>query len=509
MAARLATWLADARPQPPPASFDEAAANYPARRRVGRPRPSPALARATATRCGRDLPAGAGPVVARRRAENERSPSSWPPGPPRRPTAQPGAAAARQSRGCRREVLAPLGADDARCCSWSSTAAGWRRSSSWRPSSVRPGFREVARTGANLGAGRRLTGIAALPTVTEVSRASLIAGRLDRGNQDHERRAFAANPSWSWAAPPPPSSTRTGCSARRDHRCAPRSTPALGGGGTAAWWAWSSTPSTTSSSGELHRRAQARRTSMPSSPCCDAARTQGRAVVMSADHGHVLAQPDDGGTGTFQGGGDGGERWRTADRRAGDRRGAAAGRPGPARRRAGVLAPWRRRLPLRRQGRRLPRRRHPRGGARSRVAGLRARRHRPAARLGARRSQRAPLLVGPAARRHDRRRRRRRTRAGKRQAGRPHEGQGADCSTWPPCGEPATRDAAGARAGVARAVLASECTRCRRAPGRAQLPDDGCAACWRPGRPGRRQLVRRPGGGHGMPLAGSPASWPC
>src|SRR5262249_48844339 len=53
------------------------------------------------------------------------------------------------------------------------------------------GFRELAR-GAFA---RRTVGIAALPRVTEVSRASLLAGTLDTGGQDHERRRFASNPS--------------------------------------------------------------------------------------------------------------------------------------------------------------------------------------------------------------------------------------------------------------------------------------------------------------------------
>src|SRR5207248_2215840 len=72
----------------------------------------------------------------------------------------------------------------------------------------------------------------------------------------------------------------------------------------------------------------------------DVARTHGRTVVISADHGHVLAQPDDGGTGAFQGGGTGGERWRVADRAPGENEVVLRGERVLLGGEAGVLAPF-------------------------------------------------------------------------------------------------------------------------------------------------------------------------
>jgi hypothetical protein len=75
-------------------------------------------------------------------------------------------------------------------------------------------------------------------------------------------------------------------------------------------------------------------------PLLEAARNSGRVVIVSADHGHVLAQPDDGGSGVFSGGGDGGERWREADRSAADGEVLLRGERVLLGGAAGILAPW-------------------------------------------------------------------------------------------------------------------------------------------------------------------------
>ena len=67
------------------------------------------------------------------------------------------------------------------------------------------------------------------------------------------------------------------------------------------------------------------------------------------DHGHVRAQPADGGAGNFQGGGDGGERWRNADRPAGDTEVVLRGPRVLVGGDGGVLAPWDYDFPLRRE----------------------------------------------------------------------------------------------------------------------------------------------------------------
>lgn len=204
------------------------------------------------------------------------------------------------------------------------------------------GFREIGLSAA-AGAdqlGRRLAGVAALPTVTEVSRASLLAGKIDQGNQDHERRYFEVIGSI----------TKQGRAPALFHQ-ARLAGPA--GGSLAAEVSRALDPERGPSvvgavintiDDQLKRGTFAETLRLEDLhtlvPLLEAARTYGRAVVISADHGHVLAQPEDGGTGTFEGGGSGGERWRAADRPAGDTevllRGSRVKLGGDA----GVLAPW-------------------------------------------------------------------------------------------------------------------------------------------------------------------------
>lgn len=204
------------------------------------------------------------------------------------------------------------------------------------------GFREIGLSAAAASdqLGRRLAGVAALPTVTEVSRASLLAGRIDQGNQDHERRSFEAIRSL----------TRHGRPAALFHQ-ARLAGPA--GGSLAPEVSAALDPERGPSvvgavintiDDQLKRGTFAETLRLEDLhtlvPLLEAARTYGWAVIISADHGHVLAQPDDGGAGTFERGGSGGERWRVADRPAGATEVVLRGPRVKLGGEAGVLAPW-------------------------------------------------------------------------------------------------------------------------------------------------------------------------
>ncbi len=203
------------------------------------------------------------------------------------------------------------------------------------------GFREIA-PAATSGDGtlaRRLTGIAALPTVTEVSRASLLAGTLDRGNQDHERRAFARITVLARDGQAPQLFHHQHLAGAAGQSLAADVTRALGPDGPGVVGVVINTIDDQLKRGtftdELRLQDLHAFVSL-----LEAARTYGRAVVLSADHGHVLAQPDDGGTGAFAGGGEGGERWRAADRPPAETEVLLTGPRVLLGGDAGVLAPW-------------------------------------------------------------------------------------------------------------------------------------------------------------------------
>jgi hypothetical protein len=211
------------------------------------------------------------------------------------------------------------------------------------PQFSQAGFREIVFAGSGGNGGgpeRRLTAIAALPTVTEVSRASLIAGHLTQGNQDQERKDFADN-----------------AAIRRDGQAAvffhqnrllgaagaslsPEVYKALGPNGPAVVGVVINTIDDQLRKGTFAEELRLSDLHALVS-LLDAARNQGRVVVVSADHGHVLAQPPDGGSGTFGGqGGDGGERWREADRAPKDTEVLLDGDRVLLGGSNGILAPW-------------------------------------------------------------------------------------------------------------------------------------------------------------------------
>ena len=188
-----------------------------------------------------------------------------------------------------------------------------------------PTFTEIV--GAVEGGGwspwRRPTGsessqvaVAALPTVTEVSRTSLLAGRLRSGDDGSERRAFAAHAGLLTV-------TGSGPAPRLFHKRDLR----VGGLDTLP-------------AGLLDAVADERcrvvgvvvnniderlkdvaqpgdgwelRDLDPLRLLLDEARRAGRAVVLTADHGHVLDRDAE-----VRAGGGGGERWRPAEPPAGD-----------------------------------------------------------------------------------------------------------------------------------------------------------------------------------------------
>lgn len=203
------------------------------------------------------------------------------------------------------------------------------------PQLVPAGFRELGRS-VGQASPVRVAGIAALPTVTNVSRASLIAGTLTTGTRDVETKGFVAHPKLGGSAACFHQSELLGAAGAA---LAPDVQAALGPEGPRFVCVVVNTIDDELRKGtfteELRLGDLAAVTSV-----LEAARNAGRAVVISADHGHVLAQPDDGGTGTFQGGGSGGERWREADRDPNETevqlRGPRVLRGGEA----GVLAPW-------------------------------------------------------------------------------------------------------------------------------------------------------------------------
>jgi len=346
MAARLTTWLASSPMNPDDGgdpSFEGASTRYAegsawvdrARRRLWHGDADPAIG-ATYRRV---LDA----VVARRREENRcfaRRLAAW--------TTTPSAPGTRERAGVvavedvAAEVLAPLGSvtpllfvvlDGCGLASFVELA----------PQLSEAGYREVTRTptggAGTTGMGRRLTGVAALPTVTEVSRASLIAGHLDRGNQDHERRAFTGNTALRLEGRAAAFFHQNRLLGAAGSTLAIEVETALGPGGPPVVGVVINTIDDQLKRGtfgdelrlvDLHALV----------PLLDAARDHGRTVVISADHGHVLAQPEDGGTGAFQGGGTGGERWRVTDRPPNDNEVVLRGERVLLGGDAGVLAPW-------------------------------------------------------------------------------------------------------------------------------------------------------------------------
>jgi hypothetical protein len=335
MAARLSTWLGYVPTSNPASSFEDAAIQFAvagswidrARRRLWRgdsDEASGAIYR-------RVIDA----VVARRQVENRQFAellASW--------TTTPSPTADLRRRGIVKledvlaEVIAPL-ARSTPVLLVVLDGCGIPSFVELAPQFTDAGFRELGRAGDDQ---RRLIGVAALPTVTEVSRASLFAGALDRGDAAHERNAFES------------SAALNGLHAPRLFHQNSVSGPA--GLALSAALADALSPAGSSVVAVVINTIddQLKRGNFTAAHELDdlgpmpwllnAARTHGRAVVVCADHGHVLAQAPDGGSGEYRGGGCGGERWREADRAPGDGEVLLRGPRVLLSGDTGVVAPW-------------------------------------------------------------------------------------------------------------------------------------------------------------------------
>lgn len=170
------------------------------------------------------------------------------------------------------------------------------------------GFQEIGR------GGRRAVGLAALPTVTDVSRASLLCGTLTTGNAEHEKRGFVAQDAVR---------RLSGLPARLFHHRPDLTTgvgqglpaevlAALGAAGPRLVGAVVNTIDDELSRGDFTREYAIEHLG-PLQGLLRAAADAGRYVIITADHGHVLGVGLDG-RGDARRGGEGGDRWRDADR---------------------------------------------------------------------------------------------------------------------------------------------------------------------------------------------------
>lgn len=156
-------------------------------------------------------------------------------------------------------------------------------------------------------------GVAALPSVTEISRASLLCGRLTLGDQSTERAGFAALPSLVAAS-------RAGKPPRLFHKADLASGPELGADVQAAvadhqqrivGIVHNAVDAQLSGSDQLEITWSANDLRQVSA-LLHTARQAGRIVVVTGDHGHVLDE------GTVQMSGGAGDRWRSSGTPPGD-----------------------------------------------------------------------------------------------------------------------------------------------------------------------------------------------
>ena len=156
--------------------------------------------------------------------------------------------------------------------------------------------------------------VAAFPTVTVVSRASLLSGRLVEGGQDVERSGFEEHAELRDAA--------GGTVPRLFHkkdlkteqgRIAPEVRDAVLNPAIRIVGAVVNAVDDHLDKGSQLRLAEGLRALRPLRPLLDAAAEAGRAVVIASDHGHVLENGSS--VRVFSGAG---ERWRPADEPAGE-----------------------------------------------------------------------------------------------------------------------------------------------------------------------------------------------
>lgn len=207
------------------------------------------------------------------------------------------------------------------------------------------GLREIGRTGLAGAAdhndiGRRLSGLAALPTVTAVSRTSLLSGKLATGGAADERRDLPAHPAIAKlkGAPAvlfhhhPDLVSGSGIGLPQPVK------DALSSSGPRVVAAVVNTIDDELARGTFNPQYRLENLG-PLTSLLRAAVDAERLVIITADHGHVLGIGLDG-QGQVGAGSEGGERWRVADRKP---------EPGEVLLRGprvlcgddrGVLAPW-------------------------------------------------------------------------------------------------------------------------------------------------------------------------
>jgi hypothetical protein len=172
-------------------------------------------------------------------------------------------------------------------------------------------FDDVARLGwdlMRLAEGRWIgSAIAALPTVTEISRASLFCGRLTKGGQQAEKTGFAQHMSLAPRSRTAPKLFHKG-ELMDGATLAPEVSKALSSAGPRVVGAvYNAIDDQLDGANQLHIEWTLERLRMLS-PLLYEARAAGRVVVLTADHGHVLDHDTAQNSAT-----EGGDRWRLHD----------------------------------------------------------------------------------------------------------------------------------------------------------------------------------------------------
>jgi hypothetical protein len=194
------------------------------------------------------------------------------------------------------------------------------------------GWTEVGPSRGESRIGQRRYGVAVLPTITEVSRTSLLSGKITSGNQGTEKAAFAAHPALRIGKHAPIlfhkedlTDSRVGLSDRVVQAVAGSQAPAVVGVVVNAIDDWLGKGDQDAAAWNVERIK-------PLVELLQCAGGHGRAVIVTSDHGHVREHL------TEMADGDGGTRFRSAGtprqgeiRLRGPRVGALGGE---------ITAPW-------------------------------------------------------------------------------------------------------------------------------------------------------------------------
>ncbi len=209
-----------------------------------------------------------------------------------------------------------------------------------------PAFLELADQFRQLGlielgkGGDRQIGLAALPTVTEVSRTSLLCGRLRVGTAADESKEFAAHARLAAFDGPAPQlfHHRPDLVSGVGQALPPQVRMALSSSGPRVVGAVVNTIDDELSRGDFTPEYRVENLG-PLPALLRAAVEAGRLVVITADHGHVLGVGLDG-KGQTDLKGEGGERWRVADEPPSDDEVLLRGHRVLHGGESGVRAPW-------------------------------------------------------------------------------------------------------------------------------------------------------------------------